>query len=122
MTGRLWPVVLGGLRAELQPLRIQNFGERRLTGPDAYSPYRPKPAGRNATPIPDAQSDMSYMPPLETPIFGRLRHSARDFLARGDNSLLLSFGAYSVNRLPCVVYEALGDVCQVDASITLELF
>ena len=65
---------------------------------------------------------MSYMPPLETPIFGRLRHGARDFLARGDNSLLLSFGAYSVNRLPCVVYEALGDVCQVDASITLELF
>ena len=46
---RSWPGVLGGVRAELQPLKIPGFGKRRLTGPDAYSPYRPLAACQEYT-------------------------------------------------------------------------
>lgn len=42
--GSSWPAVLGGVRAELQPLRITDFGKRRLTGLNDYSPYRPEAA------------------------------------------------------------------------------
>ena len=55
---RYWRDVLSGEHTALQPLEVSGFGERRLTGSDAYSPNRPGSANQ--------------APPLQTVAFDKM--------------------------------------------------
>ena len=63
----MWPGVLIGVPAALQPLKIPGLRELLLTGAGSYSPYRPQAVGRAYVSI---STDGTHCDPVEWLVFG----------------------------------------------------